>query len=307
MLLAIIAFIVQTVSPVLAYAAEPNAPGPVPAAAQVAANCAVPNRGIRLASFFGMKAHPRAMQLRSRTHPLEGPVLPDARTVVAKFGAANVATFDLTVDATGQTRKVAVISAPPYPGMVEHVTRIITTTAFEPALHDCVPVASTVRTALTFPKPIDGTYSIVTPEYRKGWSTQHAAACKVPTLQHTGVPAFPDSLKTLPVDARYNASVRVRVNAAGTVTNATLLSPSGRQAFDDALLAAARQASYPLTEREGFKQARPSHTTIAWNAAHGSATYVSCKPLPGDYVWNTTFAQIVPIGIPGTGYFIQAR
>lgn len=310
MLLAIIAFIVQSVSPVLAYAAEPNVPAPVPAAAQVAAattTCASPDHGIRLASFFGAKSRPRAMKLVSRKHPMEGPELPDASTVVAKFTPSNVATFDLTVDAAGRTRKVAVIAAPPYPGMREHVMRVISTTAFEPALHDCVPVAKTIRTALRFTKPLDGTYSIVTPAYFKGWSSQHPAACKVPTLQHTGVPAFPDSMKNLPVDAQYSASVLVHVNADGTPTNATVVSPSGRPAFDDALVAAARQATYPLTERAGFKQARPSHTTLAWNAAHGSDTYVSCKPLPGSYVWKTTFARVVPIGIPGTSAIVQAR
>jgi TonB family protein len=307
MLLAMIAFIVQSISPVLAYAAEPNAPAPVNAAARVAANCAVPNRGIRLASFFGMKSHPRAMQLRSRKHSLQGPELPAATTVVAQYGAANVATFDLTVDATGRVRKVAVISTPPYPGMVEHVTRLMTTTAFEPSLQNCVPVAATVRTALRFPKPVEGTYSIVTPAYPKGWSSRHPAACKVPTVQHTGVPAFPDSMKNMPVDATYSASVKVHVGAAGTVTNATVVSPSGRQVFDDALIAAARRATYPLTEHDGFKQARPPGTALAWNAAHGSDTYLNCKPLPGDYVWNTTFARIVPIGLPGTGVVVLSH
>lgn len=307
MLLAIIAFIVQSVSPVLAYAAQPNAPAPAPATVRVAANCPSPNRGIRLASFFGAKSRPRAMKLVSRKHPMAGPELPDASSVVATFTPANVATFDLTVDAAGRTRKVAIISAPPYPGMGEHVMRVISTTAFEPALHDCVPVTKTIRTALRFAKPVDATYSIVTPAYFKGWSSRHPAACKVPTLQHTGVPAFPDAMKNLPVDAQYSASALVRVNTDGTPTNVAVVSSSRRQAFDDALVAAARQARYPLTERDGFKQARPSHTTLAWNAAHGSDTYANCKPLPGSYVWNTTFARVVPIGIPGTDYMVQAR
>jgi len=229
----------------------------------------------------------------------DGIPLADARKLVAEFGAANVATFDVTVDAAGRPRKVVVASAPPYPGMSEHVAHLAMGETYLPALHNCVPVAATARTALRFGKPVANAYSIVVPAYPKGWRADHPAACKVPTVQHSDVPAFPDSMHYMSVDARYTTAVRVHVTAAGSVTGATVVTPSGHAAFDNALLAAARRATYPLTATTGFKQVRPSGTSIAWNASHGSDTYVNCKPLPTDYVWSTTFARIVPIGVPG--------
>jgi TonB family protein len=301
MLLALIAFTVQTVSPVLAYE-QPRplelAQGPA-ASAMVATTCAVPNRGIRTASLFGMKIRPRS--------PLYGAELPDPDKAVAKFGAAHVATFDLTVDAAGRPRKVVVVSAPRYPGMVEHVRHTVMGDTYLPALHDCVPVAVTTRKAYYFGTPIANASSIVVPAYPKGWSAQHASACKVPTLQHTGVPAYPDAMKNLSVDTAYSTSVRVHLNAAGAVTSANVVAPSGQPAFDNALLAAARQATYPLADSTGFRQARPSGAPLSWNAAHGSDTFVNCKPLPTDYVWNTTFSRAVPTGVLNATAIVMHR
>ncbi len=260
---------------------------------------AVPNRGIRTASFFGMKMRPGS--------PLYGVELPDPDKVAAKFGAAHVATFDLTVDAAGRPRKVVVVTAPRYPGMVEHVRNTVMGDTYLPALHDCVPVAVTTRRAYYFGTPIPNASSIVVPAYPTGWSAQHASACKVPTLQHTGVPAYPDALKNLSVDTTYSVSVRVHLNAAGAVTSATIVTPSGQPAFDHALLAAARQATYPLADSTGFRQARPSGAPLSWNAAHGSDTFVNCKPLPTDYVWNTTFSRAVPTGVLGATTIVLHR
>jgi len=111
MLLALIAFVMQSLSPVLAF--EPTQPILAQASeVAVAPNCAVPNRGIRLAYLLGRKRH------RTGSPPLNYE-LQRAREVVARFGAAKVATFELTVDAAGTPRKVVIISAPRYPGMVE--------------------------------------------------------------------------------------------------------------------------------------------------------------------------------------------
>ena len=270
----------------------------------MAGTCAVPNRGVRLTSFLGLKMRPKQA---GTGFPADGFALPDAQKLAARFGAANVATFDLTVDAAGKPTKVVVRSAPRYPGMAEHVTRLVMADTYQPALHDCVPVASTVRTALHFGTPVANAYSIVAPAYPSGWSAQYKSACKVPTVQHTGVPAFPSAMQNMSVDASYSTSVRVHVDAAGTVTSAALVTPSGEPQLDDALLAAARQATYPLTEATGFKQARPSGAPLSWNAAHGSATYANCKPLPTDYVWNTTFGKVVPIGLLGTDSIVMVR
>lgn len=287
--LAVIALVTQSVSPVLAYAPQPATLRSAPT--QVAATCAVRDHGI-VAHLFLAPAY-----LQRPTDP-PGYELLDARKVVARFGAANVATFDLTVDAAGKPRKVTILSAPPYPGMAEHVTHLVMSTLYGPALHNCVPVAATIRTAVGFGTPEAGAFSIVAPSYPKGWSARYASACKVPSLLHGGVPAFPDSMKSLSVAAEYSTSVRVHVDAAGAVTNAAIVKSSGQPALDDAVVAAAQGATYPLTESSGFKQVRPPRVTISWNAANGSNTYTSCKPLPTDYVWNTTFARIVPIGLP---------
>jgi len=84
------------------------------------------------------------------------------------------------------------------------------------------------------------------------------------------VPKFPNSMKHMSVDAKFGTSVRVDVNAGGATTSAAVVHPSGQQAFDDAALTAARRATYPLT-------------------------VTTCKPLPSEYVWDTTFAmQMLP-------------
>jgi TonB family protein len=304
MVLALVAFLVQSVSPVFAYQ-----PHPILAAAPAApatGTCTVPNHGIRMAGFPGLKAR----HGRSPAYPMPYE-LKTASEIVSKLGAANVVTVDLTVDATGAARKVAVISASRYPGMAERVTRMLTNTAYEPATRNCVPVTATIRTAQDFGTPRAGAFSIVTPVYPSGWSAQHASACKVPEVLHwtlrpdgpaTGLPVFPDAMKNVSVDATYRASVHVHVNAAGVATNAAVVSSSGQPAFDDALVAAARQATYPLTEDTGFKPVRPSGAPLSWNAANGSKAYGNCKPLPTDYVWHTLFRRTVPFGIPpGSG------
>ena len=106
-LLALIALAVQSVSPVLAYAppqAPPRARGS--AAMNVAANCPVPDRGVRLVRLM-TRFSPNVTVASDK---LESPL--DARTFIDHYGAARVATFDLTVDAAGVPRKVVVLSAP---------------------------------------------------------------------------------------------------------------------------------------------------------------------------------------------------
>jgi len=55
-----------------------------------------------------------------------------------------------------------------------------------------------------------------------------------------------------------------------TATHAVVIAPSGRTAFDESALLAARNATYPLVA-------------------------TTCSPLPTAYLWRTTFAyQIFP-------------
>jgi TonB family protein len=294
---------------VLAYAQPP----PAVAQGSASARCAVPNRGIRVKSFWGnvKMSHTKSFQGNVKTSPADPPSMdreiPSAAAVVSRFGAAHVMTFDLTVDARGVPRKVVVVGGPRYPSTIAGLKVMAMHNRYEPALHDCVPVAATIRTGVDLGQIHLSSYSIVTPAYPDGWSAQHPSSCKVPTLQHSGDPAFPVAMENAPIGVVYQASVRVHVGAAGTATNAAIVRSSGHADFDAALLAAARQVKYPLTEMTGFKQARPSNATLEWNATHGSDTYLNCKPLPADYVWNTTFErQVSMFGQLGTMFMRRA-
>jgi TonB family protein len=286
--IAIAAFVLQSVSPVFAYAPTTVATSKALGSVVAAGTCPVPNRPIQLSGSMGFRIRGPV-----RYYPVE-----DATKIVARFTQANVAIVDLTVDASG-TPHVAVVSTPPYAGLADYVSNIFTHDKYEPALQNCVAVTSTVRTGLRVAKPQENSMSIVSPSYPDGWSAAHPTACKVPPVLHTGVPAFPSAMSGFSVMASAKVSARVSVDASGTVTNATILKSSNQPAFDSALLQAAQSENYPLLENTGFKPVRPSNATLAWNAANGSAAYSKCTPKPGAYVWNTTFKPIVPIGAPG--------
>lgn len=271
-LLALIALTVQSVSPVLAYEfpSDPLAQGPAPTV--IAANCAVPDRGIVMSFLLGPKR-------RTLTTPRDDVELLPAQALTKRLGTSKVATFDLTVDASGTPRKVVVIS-PKSAGVADAVTHIYMASTYKPALRDCVPVTATIRTAIPLGKPEPHTVAVIAPVYPAGWSEQYKSSCKVPTVTHARyragfvapteygkmVPAYPDSMNDVPDGSAFKTSVRVHVTAAGAATSAAVVSSSGRPAFDDAALAAARRATYPL---------------IA----------TTCKPLPTDYVWNDSFER----------------
>ena len=290
MIIVLLAFVLQLVSPVFAYeqlpvriAQEGRAPS---------TRCAVPNRGI------GFGLHPIAQGgAFLPAHPYQ---LLSASELTAHNGAAHFAAFDLTVDASGKPRRVTFPSAVPYPGMAGQLRHIIMLNRFQPAIRNCVPVTETIRTGVALGTPSSHTLSVVSPSYPAGWSAMNASACKVPMLLHTGVPAAPATLDHADVGRDYQAKVRVHVNGAGAVTRTALLASSGQHAMDESLLAAARRETYPLTEESGFKQVRPSNALLSWNATHGSSTYTHCSPLPTDYVWTTTFTRTAPIGAFGT-------
>ncbi len=277
MLLALVALVLQSVSPVLAYDAQPDVLAQGSSAAPVAGNCPVPNRGI-------VMTYPLVPTLRTPGSLRDEAVLLPARDIVDRVGAANVATLDLTVDAAGKPRRVVVISPPHYPGMAQDIVRVYMASTYKPALRNCVPVEATIRTATPASKPEPNSVSVIRPFYPAGWSGAHKAACKVQTVTHARyrpgfvgataytamLPALPDAMKDLTVGTKVKTSVAVHVNAAGAATRVAVVDPSGQRAYDDAVSSAARRATYPL---------------IASN----------CKPLPADYVWQTTFARTTPL------------
>lgn len=272
MLLALIAFTLQSVSPDLAYAATPNVLAQSSTAAPGASTCPVPNRGIMMSYLLGPKR-------RAKLSGADNKPVADASAVVARVGADHAVVFDFTVDASGRPRDV-VLRSHRYPDMERTVTHIVMASTFEPALHDCVPVTTTVRTAFPVDTPEVTTASLIVPTYPAGWSEQHPSACKVPQITRVRfrpgyvrpnsytemLPAFPDSMKNIAVGSKFTTLLRAHVNAAGAATSVSLTSSSGKPAFDDAALTAARHATYPLVA-------------------------TSCKPLPADYKWQTTFER----------------
>ena len=272
MLLALIAFSLQSVSPVLAYAVPSSVLAQGSTAAPNGSACPVPNRGIVMSYLLGPKR-------RSKRSGADDKPVPEASAVVTRVGAEHAVIFDLTVDASGKPRKVVLLSHR-YPEMERTVTHIAMVSTYEPALHDCVPVTTTIRTAFPVDTPEASTASLIVPMYPRGWSEQHASSCKVPQITLTRfrpgygrpnsytamLPAFPDSMKNIAVGSKFTTLMRVHVNEAGAATSVGLANSSGQRAFDDAALAAARRATYPLVATD-------------------------CKPLPADYKWQATFER----------------
>ncbi len=276
MLLALLALVMQAVSPVLAYESQPVRVAQA-SALPLATKCIVPDRGIRLMFLHGPSRNAKG------TAPMNFE-LRDLEDVHARPGVKINAVFELTVDAAGRPSNVVIDSFPQYPGMADHIARLLKTSTYAPAIRNCVAVATRIRTATHIDAPEPNSVSVIVPVYAAGWRVQNVSSCKVPIVTHARyrsgfdaplaytemLPAFPDSMKDSSIEASYTTSVRVHVDAAGAATSAALARSSGQRAFDDAAFAAARRATYPLTP-------------------------TACKPLPTDYIWNTTFGwQTLP-------------
>lgn len=282
MLFALIAMVLQSISPVLAYAPEQKT-------VQVANTCV--NHGVLYDfSFY------TGDTIKHNWEPL--PTVAIWNKAVKNAQNRNdvrVVTADVTFDANGKATRVALVSPPNIPGIEAHVKEHFARAAFEPAVSNCEAVATTMRVVVPIQFRTDpNTQSNVTPSYPVGWGAQHASACRVPNLVHDGVPKDAD-FASLPA---LSASVRVNVDASGTVTNATLTQPSGHADFDNALLTAARAATYPLDESTGFKPVRPNGAMLSWNNTHGYDVYSKCSPLPTAYVWTAVHRPSRVVTLP---------
>ncbi len=280
MFFALVALVTQMISPVLAYAMPA-----VPAAhTEVAATCGTPNRPLEVKGYVDT-SHGRKMFWR--------PLFP--ASYGARFrGRGNIAIFDVTVDASGKVANVAVVSTPDRKAAQFAVRRFEEAT-YRPAIKNCSAVSSTVRTWYPALRTAQQVYSVVAAAYPNGWSNRYPSACKVPNVVHSGVPA----LASFESGKALTAAVRVTVNGDGAVTSAAIAHASGNAAFDDATLAAARRATYPLNGATGFKPVRPNGADLTWNASHGYSEYSKCRPLPTQYVWTATFK---PVGSPIIGH-----
>lgn len=280
MFIAVIAFLMQSISPVLAYAPQSASSGP----ALLAAACATPNRPVQMEGYVDT-SHGRKTIWES-PWPLS--------TGVKYWGSDKIAILEVTVNASGKAQNVSVVSTPDRSGAQIAVRRFEKGT-YRPAVKNCVNVASTFRTWFPVRSNQQRLYSIVSAAYPKGWSNEHPSACRVPDLIHGGVP----SVAGLNAGKHLTASIRVDVDTAGGVSNAAIVNSSGNTSFDNATLAAARGATYPLNDSTGFKPVRPSGKDLSWNATHGYSAYSKCSPLPTRYVWTATFE---PVGTPLAGH-----
>jgi len=270
MFLALIAMLMQTISPVLAYAPQNT----LPSHEEVAAACAIPDRAIQMESYVDTY-HGRKTFWRP-PWPLS--------TGERYWGTRNIAVLDVTVDPSGKVQEVTVVSSPDAKAAQVGVRQFERIT-YRPAMKNCVAVTSTFRTWYPVRSRQQSIYSIVRAVYPSGWSMHYPSSCRVPDLIHGGVP----SLSGVNAEKTMTAAVRVDVAPSGTVSGAAIANSSGNTAFDNATLAAARSATYPLNDNTGFKPVRPSGADLSWNAAHGYGSFSKCTPLPSEYVWTATF------------------
>lgn len=205
------------------------------------------------------------------------------RSYPATAGSPPITVVDVTIDASGKLQKLHVRSSP-HGRDARAAEWFFEHHHYRAAVKNCKAVASTVRVGVPIDIAPPAPISIVRADYPYGWSSRHPGACRIPDLLHGGVPNV-----RLVTSKPVTASVLVRVDANGSVTDATLTHSSGDASYDKATLAAARASKYPLGEADGFKPVRPSGAPLSWNASHGYSLYSKCTPLPGSYVWTTTF------------------
>jgi len=265
MFFALIALMLQTLSPVLAL----ELLAPEATAVPVVASCAVPNRGIVMTHFLGKD--PRAKATRGSDVELKD----QTQEIVTKYGAAHVATIDLTVDAAGKLTKAVVVKAP-YPKVGRMLSLVALASSYSPARSNCAPIAATVRFSIPVGSPERATISILTPVYEAGWSKKHGT-CKIPSVMRARyrlgfqgrlpysqmLPWFPDSM-THPSGENLNTIVDVHTKPDGAFARVSLAKSSGKTPFDNEALSAARHATYPLT-------------------------LARCATMPSEYVWKTSF------------------
>ena len=272
MVFALLAIVLQAVSPVLAYT-PPQLTQTVTAAATSAA-CAVPNRGIVMTNFLP--------KVRStiKTPSINVELKNNAALAIKKVGAANVATVDITVNIAGKATKVVASPNLRYASLIAILPRLYRSSGYLPALVNCVPVESTVRLSVPMTPPEPSTYSAIVPVYAAGWSDANGS-CKIQSVGHRRnrigfqgklpytdeLPWYSGTMLQEPEGSEFVTVARVHVDADGSAARVVLSRSSGKPAFDQASLSAARRAMYPLSQQ-------------------------TCPTMPTDYVWTTTYENV---------------
>ena len=291
-LLILFAFLVQFVSPAFAYA-PPSTPKAIVQGlplSQAASACTEPDHGIQLASYHGR---------HGEDVPLNDYDLRDYDAMVKRYGAAHVAKMALDVDAMGRARNITLYAPTPYV-IVNHVLKsMVSFSHYLPATHDCRHVSTRILTGAHLRSVAPEAFSAVWPEYASGSPT--SPACDARMLR-SNFPALPASAKKLSPDAQRNVMVRVRVNAAGLVTDTQVYHPSSDLAFDAAVARAARAAPYPLHDAAFFAvRSRSVHgkTVIRAKQIDMVTAYAGC-PKPNAYIWSAGVLIDPLVGLPGT-------
>ncbi len=195
MFLALIAILMQTISPVLAYAPQPSVPVQLTAGGMLDARSSRSNANDPLF-------------LSRQENVLE--IFHGPRATAKYWGADNVAILDVAVDASGKLQKIVVVSTPDQKG-AQFAVREFTNFTYRPALKNCTAVASMFRTWYPVRSNHQRIYSIVAASYPAGWSNEHPSACRVPDLIHDGAPAIANVRTNKPL----STAVRVDVNRRG--------------------------------------------------------------------------------------------
>jgi TonB family protein len=240
MLLALIAFTVQSVSPALAIAPLAG-PSSYHTATTTVAGCTrdrTPLREHRLGA-----GGPRMISPSLDAGSMQ--------RIVARYPAFTT-TYAVSVSAAGKPHDVVILH--PSKDLAEDraVAAAALSSTFEPAFHNCAAVASTFRSAST-QLPAPTVFLITRPATPVIYGTKpktRTGACAVPhhdpAIVHLVRPEFTDSMKKLVLATQrtYLNTVNVQLDASGAVQNAMVGKSSGRKAFDEATLAAARETTY---------------------------------------------------------------
>ncbi len=258
MLLALIAFTLQSISPVLAFAPqalEPSQISPV----VLASNCSKdvgPTRNHELGA-----GGPR----------MGSPSLPQRtlNDIVARYPATTT-TFRVQVDASGHPHDLTILH---HSQVDKQTVEEVMASTFQPARHNCAAMAGTFSSAITkLPAPtvfVMTRPGIAGPRVTAA-APKPAAGCAVPHLyakvKHLVKPDITDAMaKVIDSTQRtYLNLVTVQISASGAVTSAVVDKSSGNKVFDDAAVAAADRTTY-------------------------SARVVNCKPVPSTQIIMTAF------------------
>ncbi len=185
---------------------------------------------------------------------------------------ATTTTYEVNVDASGRPHDLTILHRSKDPAVNQRVVHTVLSSTFEPAHHDCVPVASTFRSGVTRLRSpsvlvIVNRMAVVSNGAK---TTTAKAECSAlhrnPSIVNLALPRFPDWIKWLAAQRSFVNAVRIRVNASGTVTSATASSSVKQLAFDDATLAAAKRSTY-------------------------APGLVNCTPTPSEYLVHWAFTQ----------------